>query len=79
MKKREDIQRNVDGSPTTFIVKDFEFRRKNNKRIENTSTKEVNKATINNIKWCVQKSLDNRQVCLKLKIHKKITLYSFSK
>ena len=43
-------------------MKDFEFRWKNNKRLDNTSTKEVNKATINNIMWHFKKNLDNGQV-----------------
>ncbi len=49
LKKHQDIQRNVDGSPVAFIMKYFEFRR-------------VKKATINNIKWHFQKILDNGQV-----------------
>ena len=43
-------------------MKDFEFRGNNNKRLDNNSTKEVNKACINNIMWRFQKNLDNEQV-----------------
>ena len=50
LKKHKDIQRNIDGSSAAFILEDFEFRAKGNKRMDNTSTKEVNKATINNIR-----------------------------
>ena len=62
LKKYKDIQRNIDGSSAAFIMKDFEFRGSKNKRINNSSVKEVNKATINNIKWRFQKNLDNGQV-----------------
>ena len=62
LKKNKDIQRNIDGSSAAFIRKDFEFRGKTNKRIDNSSTKEVNKAVINNIQWRFQKNLDNGQV-----------------
>ena len=59
LKKHKDIQRNVDGSPAAFIIKYLDFRGKNNKRVDNNSTKEANKATIGNIKWRFQKPLDN--------------------
>ena len=62
LEKHKDVQRNVDGSPAAFIMKDFEFRGMNNKRLDNNSTKEVNKASINNIMWRFQKNLDNGQV-----------------
>ena len=62
LKQYKDIQRNVDGSSAAFIMEDFEFRKENNKRINNSSHKEVNKATIDNIKWRFQKNLDNGQV-----------------
>ena len=55
LKKHKDIQRNIDGSSAAFILEDFEFRAKGNKRMDNTSAKEVNKATINNIKWRFKK------------------------
>ena len=62
LKKHKDIQRNIDGSSAAFILEDFEFRAKGNKRIDNTSEKAVNKATINDIKWRFQKNNDNGQV-----------------
>ena len=52
----------MDGSSAAFIMEDFEFRKEDNKRINNSSLKEVNKTTINNIKWRFQKNLDNGQV-----------------
>ena len=58
----KDIKRNIDGSSAAFIMKDFEFRGNKNKRINNSSTKEINKAVINTIKWRFQKNLDNGQV-----------------
>ena len=48
--------------PKTYIMKDFEFRGKNNNILDNNSTKEVNKASINNIMWRFQRNLDNGQV-----------------
>ena len=62
LKKHKSIERNIDGSSAAFIMCDFEFRMKNNKRINNKSIKEVNKATMINIKWRFQKNLDNGQV-----------------
>ena len=43
-------------------MEDFEFRINAHKRINNSSTKEVNKASVVNIKWRYQKNLDNGQV-----------------
>ena len=42
-------------------MKDFEFRTKGNKRINNTSNKEVSKASVTNLEWRFQKNLDNNQ------------------
>ena len=55
LKKYKDIQRNIDGSPAAFILKDFEFRTKGNIRIYNSSNKEVSKASITNRKRRFQK------------------------
>ena len=62
LKKDKDIQRNIDNSSSAFIMEDFEFRINAHKRINNSSTKEVNKASVVNIKWRYQKNLDNGQV-----------------
>ena len=43
-------------------MNDFEVRGNKNKRINNSSTKEMNKAVINDIKWRFQKNLDNGQL-----------------
>ena len=56
-KKHKNTQTNIDGSSVAFILEDFEFRAKGNKRIDNTSIKEVNKATINNIRWRFPKTM----------------------
>ena len=62
LKKYKHVQRNIDGSPAAFILEDFEFRNKGNKRIDNSSTKEVNQATITNLQWRFQKNNDNGQI-----------------
>jgi hypothetical protein len=62
LKKYKDIQRNVDGSSSAFILSDFEFRGKNNRRIDQDSNTEVSKACIVNIKWRFQKNNDNGQI-----------------
>ena len=50
MKKHKDIERNINGTSSAFILNDFEFRNVGNRRINNSSVKEVNKASIVNIK-----------------------------
>ena len=60
--KHKDFQRNVDGSSAAFILTDMEFRAKKNKRINNNSLVEINKAKSVNLKWRYQKNLDNGQV-----------------
>ena len=55
VKKHKDIQRNVDGSPSAFIISDMEFRGKNNKRLDQNSTKDLQRACIVNLKWRFQK------------------------
>ena len=62
LKKFKDIQRNVDESPSAFIINDFEFRGSNNKRIDQNSNNAVNRARIVNVKWRFQKNNDNGQV-----------------
>ena len=62
LKKHKDIQRNIDSSSAAFIMEDFEFRVNAHKRINNSSTKEVGKASLVNIKWRFQKNNDNGQV-----------------
>ena len=62
LKRFNDIQRNVDGSSAAFILEDFEFRSNNNKRINQNSNNQINKATTVNIKWRYQKNNDNGQV-----------------
>ena len=59
LKKFKDIQRNVDESPSAFIINDFEFRGSNNKRIDQNSNNAVNRARIVNVKWRFQKNNDN--------------------
>ena len=61
-KKHKDIQCNIDGTSAAFILEDFEFRAKNNMRINNDSGKDIIKACITNIKWRYQKNNDNGQV-----------------
>ena len=62
LKKHKDIERNIDKSSSAFILEDFEFRADGNKRINNSSTKEIKKSSIINIKWRFQKNNDNGQV-----------------
>ena len=50
LKNHKDIQRKIDSSSAVFIVKEFEFRGKKNKIMDNSSIIEVNTAIINNIK-----------------------------
>ena len=70
LKKFKDIQRNVDESPSAFIINDFEFRGSNNKRIDQNSNNAVNRARIVNVKWRFQKNNDNGQVFLMSQIRK---------
>ena len=62
LKKYKDFQRNVDGSSSAFILGDFEFRGKNNSRIDQNSVYAVNRAHIVNVKWRFQKNNDNGQI-----------------
>ena len=62
VRKHKDIERNIDKSSSAFILEDFEFRGKGNKRINNSSTNEIKKASTVNIKWRFQKNNDNGQV-----------------
>ena len=55
LKKFNDIERNIDNSPAAFILSDFEFRAKGNKRLNNFSTQEINRSFMVNIKWRFQK------------------------
>ncbi len=55
LKKHEDIQHNIDGSPAAFILKYFEFRTKSNTMIDNTSNREICKASVTNLTWRFQK------------------------
>jgi hypothetical protein len=59
MNKHKEIQQNVDGSPAAFILNDFEFRTKNNKRIIQNNNREIEKASIVIGKWRYQKNYDN--------------------
>ena len=61
LKKYKDYQRNIDGSAAAFILKDFEFRGTNNKRIDNSKDKDIKKSKTVNIEWRYQKNLDNGQ------------------
>ena len=54
-KKTQRHSKNLFVSPAFFIFKDFECTAKENKHIDKTSAKEVNKETINNITWRFQK------------------------
>ena len=62
LKKCKEIQRNIDSSSAAFITEDFKFKVNANKKIDNSYTKEVSKASVVNIKWRFQKNIDNRQV-----------------
>ena len=62
LKKNKDIQRNVDGTSAAFILEDFEFRNKNNIRLNQNNYNSIRHATILNIKWRFQKNNDNGQV-----------------
>ena len=46
LKKYKGIERNIDDSSAAFIMNDFEFRMKDNKRINNKDVKQINKATM---------------------------------
>ena len=61
-RKYKDIERNIDKLSSAFILEDFEFRAKGNKRINNSSTNKIKKSSIVNIKWRFQKNNDNGQV-----------------
>ena len=50
-KKHKVIQRNVDGSPSAFIITDMEFRDKHNKWLDKNFTKDVLRPCIVNLKW----------------------------
>ena len=62
LKKFNDIERNIDNSSAAFILKDFEFRAKGNKQLNNFSQQEINRSSIVNIKWRFQKNNDNGQI-----------------
>ena len=62
IKKHKDIQRNVDGSASAFILRDIEFRNKNNARINQQSNKDISNAPIVNLTWRFQKNNDNGQI-----------------
>ena len=61
LKKHKDIQRNIDKSPSAFILQDMEFRLKNDKRIKNDCFHSIKKANMVNITWRYQKNNDNGQ------------------
>ena len=54
-KNTKTFKRSIDGSSAVSIMKDFEFRGKKNKIMDNSSIKEVHTAIINNIKWIFKK------------------------
>jgi hypothetical protein len=60
--KHKDIQRNVDGSSAAFIMNDFEFRGRNNTRINQKSNYDVNNSHSVNLTWRFQKNNDNGQI-----------------
>ena len=62
LKQHQDIERNIDNSSAAFIMDDFEFRAKHNKRINNSFMNEINKSSIVNIRWRFQKNNDNGQI-----------------
>ena len=53
--KYKETQRNVDGSSAAFILDDMEFRANGNKRINQNSNKEIDSATMVNVKWRFKK------------------------
>ena len=62
LSKYRDVQRNVDGSPAAFTMRDWDFRGKNNVRLNQSSGKQINNADSVNITWRFQKNNDNGQV-----------------
>ena len=62
LRKFNDIQRNVDDSPAAFVLNDWEFRSKNNERLNLTSSRYLAKAKVINVTWRYQKNNDNGQV-----------------
>ena len=67
LRKTKDVQRNIDGSPAAFVLDDFEFRGKNNQRLNQASIKDINRAHSVNVKWRYQKNNDNGQVITYIK------------
>ena len=59
LKKYNDVERNIDGSPAAFIRSDFKFLLSGNRRLNNDSEKEFKKVSIIDITWRFQKNLDN--------------------
>ena len=62
LSKHRDIQRNVDGSPAAFIMSDWDFRGKKNRRLNQSSNKQITNADSVNITYRFQKNNDNGQV-----------------
>ena len=60
--KNKDIERNIDGSSAAFILDDFQFRAKGDKRLKEFSLRDLKKSHTVNIKWRFQKNNDNGQV-----------------
>ena len=50
LRKLKDVQRNIDGSPAAFVLDEFEFRGKNNQRLNQASIKDINRAQSVNVK-----------------------------
>ena len=62
LKKHKDVQRNIDGSPAAFVMNDWEFRSKDNKRLNHSSDRQISHANMINVKWRFQKNNDNGQI-----------------
>ena len=60
--RSKDIQRNIDGSSAAFILEDFEFKSKNNGKLNQNNYNSIRHAPILNIRWRFQKNNDNGQV-----------------
>ena len=62
LRKTGDTSHNIDGTSAAFIMDDFEFRNKNNSRLNQDSYNSIRRAPILNIRWRFQKNNDNGQV-----------------
>ena len=62
LQRSNHVDLNVDGSPTTFIESDFEFRGSNGLRLSTDSLPSLDLISTVRITWRYQKNIDNGQV-----------------